>query len=263
MSVYPALVRAALAGQAGYRASFAFEVLGSVLVVLLDFVELYAVLRQVPRLEGLDLGEVVLVFGLASTGFSLADLVIGQIDRVTDHVRTGTLDVLLLRPLPLLAQLAAADVQLRRVGRLGTALVVLAVALVHADVDWTPARAGLLVLTPLAGAAIFASLFVAAGAVSFWVLDGREIGNALTYGSGYLSQYPTGVLGPVLGRFFTFVIPAAFTGYLPALALLGRDDPAGLPGWLPWASPLAALVAMALAGLCWRAGTRHYVGAGG
>ena len=263
MTVYAALLRAALAGQASYRASFGFELLGSGLVIGLDFVEVYAVLSLVPELEGLGLAEVALVFALASTAFSLADLVVGQTDRVTDHVRRGTLDVLLLRPLSTLGQLAAADVQLRRLGRLVTAVAVLAVALGQVDVDWTPARAALLVVAPLAGAVIFGSLFVVAGAMSFWVVDGREIGNALTYGSGYLSQWPTGVLGPVLGRFFTFVIPAAFTGYLPALALLGKDDPAGLPDWLPWASPLAGLLAAAAAGLLWRTGIRHYVGAGG
>ena len=71
------------------------------------------------------------------------------------------------------------------------------------------------------------------------------------------------MLTPVLARFFTFVIPAAFTGYLPALALLGKPDPTGLPGWLPWASPLAAVAAAVAAGLVWRSGVRHYVGAGG
>jgi len=66
-----------------------------------------------------------------------------------------------------------------------------------------------------------------------------------------------------VGRFFTFVVPAAFTAYLPALAILGRADTTGLPGWLSWVTPLAAAWAVAGAGLCWRAGVRHYVGAGG
>ena len=66
-----------------------------------------------------------------------------------------------------------------------------------------------------------------------------------------------------MARFFTFVIPAAFAGYLPALALLGEPDPTGLPAWLLWASPLVALAAAVAAGLVWRSGIRHYVGAGG
>ena len=263
LRVYRMLLRAALTGQATYRASFAVELLGAALVIGLDFVEVYAVFTQVPRLAGFDFAEVTLVFALASAAFSLADLVLGQTDRVSDHVRTGTFDVVLLRPLSTLGQLAAADVQLRRLGRLVTSVAVLAVALGRLDVDLTPARVVLVVGAPVAGAAVFGSFFVAAGAISFWLVDGREVGNALTYGSAYLSQWPLGVLGPVLGRFFTFVLPAAFTGYLPALAILGRDDPTGLPGWLPWASPLAALVAAGAAGLLWRAGVRHYAGAGG
>ena len=153
------------------------------------------------------------------------------------HVRDGTFDVVLLRPLSVLGQLAAADLQLRRLGRVSVSLVLLVVVLVRLDLDWTPARVAMAVVAPIAATVVFGALFVAAGGVAFWVVDATEVTSALTYGSAYLAQWPTGVLTPVLARFFTFVIPAAFTGYLPALALLGMPDPTGLPGWLPWASP--------------------------
>jgi ABC-2 type transport system permease protein len=206
---------------------------------------------------------VVLVFALASTGFALADLFVGQSDAVIQHVRTGTFDVVLLRPLSVLGQLAAADLQLRRLGRVVVSLLLLAAVLTRLDVSWTPARVVMLLVAPVAGTVVFGALFVAAGAMSFWLVEGTEVGSALTYGSAYLAQWPIGVLAPVLARFFTFVVPAAFTGYLPALAILGRSDPTGLPDWLPWTSPLAALLAATLAGLLWRSGIRHYVGAGG
>ena len=66
-----------------------------------------------------------------------------------------------------------------------------------------------------------------------------------------------------IGRFFTFVVPAAFTAYLPVVAILGRDEALGLPSWLPWLTPVAAVWAAVAAGLLWRAGVRHYTGAGG
>lgn len=263
LRVYGALLRAGLAGQTTYRTSFALLVVGEAAVVGLDFVEVYAVFTRVPRIAGFPLPDVVVVFGLASVGFSLADLAVGQTDRVVEHVRRGTFDVVLLRPLSALGQLAAADLQLRRVTRVLVSVLVLAVALHRAPVPWTPARAVLAVVAPLAGAVVFGSFFVCAGAASFWLVDGTEVGNSLTYGSAYLSRWPIGVLGPVVGRFFTFVVPAAFTGYLPALALLGRPDPTGLPEWLAWCSPLAAVWAVLVARLCWRAGIRRYVGAGG
>jgi len=261
--VYAALLRAGMAGQATYRASFAVELVGTAMGMGLDFVEIFAVFHQVPSIAGLSFVEVVLVFAIASTGFATADLLVGQSDAVIRHVRDGTFDVVLLRPLSMLGQLAAADVQLRRLGRVSVSLLLLVVALVRLDLDWTPARAAMAVLAPIAATVVFGALFVAAGGIAFWVVDATEVTSALTYGSAYLAQWPTGVLTPVLARFFTFVIPAAFTGYLPALALLGKPDPTGLPDWLPWAAPLAAVAAAVAAGLVWRSGVRHYVGAGG
>jgi ABC-2 type transport system permease protein len=205
----------------------------------------------------------VLVFAIASTGFATADLLVGQSDAVIRHVREGTFDVVLLRPLSVLGQLAVAELQLRRFGRLATALVPLAVVLPRLDVDWTPARVVMLLLAPVVSTVVFGSLFVAAGALTFWLVEGTEVVNALTYGSAYLAEWPTGVLTTVLARFFTFVVPAAFAGYLPALAILGRPDPTGLPGWLPWLAPAVAAAVAGVAALLWRAGIRHYVGAGG
>jgi ABC-2 type transport system permease protein len=263
LRIYGTLLRAGVAGQAAYRTSFAIELAGAGLAVGLEFVEIFAVFHNVPRVAGFSFAEVLLVFALSSTGFATADLLVGQTDAVFRKVRDGSFDVVMLRPLSVLGQLAAADLQLRRLGRVAVSVLVLGLVLARLDVAWTPARVVMLLLAPVAATVVFGSLFVAAGAVSFWLVEGTEVGSALTYGSAYLAQWPTGVLNLALNRFFTFVVPAAFTGYLPALAILGRDDPTGLPGWLPWASPLVALVAATATGLLWRSGIRHYVGAGG
>jgi ABC-2 type transport system permease protein len=263
VGVYRTLLGATLAGQTAYRASFSLELLGSGLVIGIDFVEVFAVFTQVPSVGGFAFAEVFLLFGLASVGFSLADFAVGAVDGLSRHVRDGTFEVFMLRPLSPLAQLAVAEIQLRRVGRLAVAAASLGLALSQVEVDWTPARVVLLVLSPLSGALLFGAFFVLSGASAFWLVDGSEVGNALSYGSGYLSQWPIAVLGPVLGRFFTFVVPAAFTAYLPVVAILGRDEPLGLPSWLPWLTPVAAVWAAVAAALLWRAGVRHYTGAGG
>jgi ABC-2 type transport system permease protein len=77
-----------------------------------------------------------------------------------------------------------------------------------------------------------------------------------------VNAFPFTVFATVVRRFFTFVVPAAFVAYLPALALLGRDDPLGLPPWLAWSAPAVAVLAALAAGGIWRVGLRHYVGAG-
>jgi len=261
-AAYAALVRSRLAAQTTYRASFGFELLAQVGVGLIDFTEIYVVFHQVRALGGFGFAEVGLMFGFATAGFAFADLAVGHVEGLPTYVRTGQLDAMLLRPLSTLGQLVTSDFSVRRLGRSLTGVVVLVVALRHVDIDWTPARALLALGTPVAACLLFVAIFVATATVSFWLVEGTEFANAFTYGGSYLASLPFTIFSVAVRQFFTFVVPTAFVAYLPVLALLGRADPSGLPGWLSWSSPLVALLALAVAGAFWRVGLRHYTGAG-
>jgi ABC-2 type transport system permease protein len=182
------------------------------------------------------------------------------VEALPDYIRTGELDVLLLRPLGALAQLLSADVQLRRVGRVAVGLVTLAWAL--RNVEWTPLRVVVAVVAPLAGAVLLSAIWIAANCVSFWLVDGREVANSVTYGSDFATSYPITVYGPWLRRIMCFVVPGAFVAYFPALALTGRPDPLGFPDAVRYCSPLVAAAMVGVAALVWRTGVRHYQGTG-
>jgi ABC-2 type transport system permease protein len=98
--------------------------------------------------------------------------------------------------------------------------------------------------------------------VAFWWIDSGEIGNAFTYGGRDFTSYPITVYGGLFRQLFAYGLGFAFVSYYPALALLGRADPLGLPAWVGWAAPGVALVAAAGAAAAWRAGIRHYRGTG-
>ncbi len=260
---YRAIVGSRVRSQTTYRASFALDVLGSVGVGLLEAAEIYVIFHNVDALGGLSVGPALLVFALANLSFSLAGVVVGHLDELPTYLRAGTLDAMLLRPLPVLAQLVTSDVSLRRLGRAAVAAVVLVIALPLAVDDWTAPAVVMLALAPVTGALIFGALFVAAAGAQFWLVEGAELTNAFTYGSSYVSSYPASVLHVAVRSFFTFVLPAAFTAYLPTLVITGQPGPPGLPAWLGWFTPVAAVLANAAALACWRAGIRHYTGAGG
>ena len=59
-----------------------------------------------------------------------------------------------------------------------------------------------------------------------------------------------------------FVGSGGFVAYYPALAILGKPDPLGLPAVLPYSAPVVAILTTGAAALAWRAGLRHYVGTG-
>jgi ABC-2 type transport system permease protein len=79
----------------------------------------------------------------------------------------------------------------------------------------------------------------------------------------FLTQYPVNVYDQWLRRFFAFVVPMAFVAYFPALYVLDKPDPLGLPQFLQFISPLVAVAVAAIAAAVWRTAVRHYRSAGG
>ena len=234
---YAILVGSGVRAQLAYRSSFVVNALTAFAIGALEFTELYVLLATVPTLGGLTLIQVALVFALANTAFSLADLIFGQLDQINRYLREGKLEAFLVRPLPLMAQLVTADFQLRRAGRMVFALLVGAVVLMQADLVLDARTVYLLIITPFVGAAIYGALFALAGGLQFWLVDGAEFTNAFVYGGAYAGQIPGSTLLLPIRVLFTFVIPATIVAYLPAMLILHlpgrRCSPAGWAGWHP------------------------------
>ncbi|MBO4260250.1 transporter [Streptomyces griseorubiginosus] len=241
-----------------YRASFAMTTFANFAVTALDFVAILLMFSRIDALGGWPLPEVAFLYGLSSVAFGLADLAIGSMERLGQRVRDGTLDTLLVRPAPVLAQVAADRFALRRLGRITQGSLVLGYALAAVDIHWTPLRLLLMPVAVVSGAAIFCAVFVAGAAFQFVAQDASEVQNAFTYGGATLLQYPPTVFGRELVRGVTFLLPLAFVTWIPAAYVLGRPIPLGLPDWVAFAPPLVAGVCCALAGLAWRTGLRSY-----
>lgn len=255
---YAHLVLAQVRSQSQYRMSFALDAGLSALMSVVEIVTVLAVFRMTPDLGGFSLREVLLTAALCELGFQLADLTVGNIERLNVYVRTGLMDAVLVRPLSPLGQLLAGDVPFRKVGRVLQDAALYVAVLAYADLDWTPARAALAVVAPLAAAALFAAVFIAGASVAFWWIDSGEFANAFTYGGRAFAQYPVTLYPTWLRGVFAYGLGFAFAGYQPMLALVGRSDPLGAPGWLAWSTPVVAAVAWFAAIALWRTGIRHY-----
>src|SRR5256885_15761807 len=146
---YRHLLEAQVRSQAQYRASLAVDVAGSVLFGVLDIVSVVVLFRVTPTLGGFSFAEVFLMTALATCAFATADLVVGNVERLRQYVRSGLFDALLVRPLSSLAQLVAMDVATRRVGRVGCCGGMSALAAAKARGRVPPSRR-----VPLCGAPI-------------------------------------------------------------------------------------------------------------
>jgi ABC-2 type transport system permease protein len=260
---YRAVLASRIRAQLSYPTGFALDLMGSLLIALTEFGEIWVIFHNVHVLGGLTFHAVLVLFGLSNFGFATADLLVGHLDTLPTYIRAGTLDAFYLRPLPLLSQLMTSEIDLRRIARLLVFAVTLVVGLRLSHVAMDPANVLLIAVTLVAGSAIFCGLFVCAASAQFFLINAPELTNSFTYGGSYASSQPASVFPTPLKLLFGFLVPVVFTGYLPTLALLHLPGPALLPAWLAWLTPVAALWVWMVALLLWRSGTRHYQGGGG
>ena len=261
--LYGRLVHARVRSQLQYRASFALQTAGMFALSFLDFAEILVIFANVPALGAWSMTEVMLLYGISSLTFSLTDLVIGHLDLLPQLVRDGTFDLLLVRPRGAMYQVLTADFQLRRIGKIAQSLVVFVIALAVARIDWTPDRVLVLLVTIPSAVLIFIGIWTTAICVVFWLVDGGEFANAFTYGGSYIAHYPVDIFDPWLRRILAFAVPTAFVAYFPALYVLGKPDPLGLPAFLQLASPVVAVAACVVGALAWQVAVRRYQSAGG
>jgi ABC-2 type transport system permease protein len=249
-------VRASMA----YPASFWMMAVSNFVVGGLDFVGIWIMFHTVDSLGGFGLSEIAFLYGATGLALALADMLVGRVERIGQMVRLGRLDAMLLKPLPLLAQVCSDEFALRRLARVVQTGLIFGVACTY--VEWTPARVAVTAMMLVCGSIIFFSLFVALACIQFWTADASEVANAFTYGGNTLTQYPLTIFPKNLVKGLTFLLPLAFVNWYPSLYVLGRDDPFGLPSWLQLASPVAAIAMAAVATVAWRQGVRHYSSTG-
>jgi ABC-2 type transport system permease protein len=258
LRAYVALLGAQWRSVASYRASFVVELITNIGATALDVLTVLVLFQATKTVGGFTLNEALLMVSLSASGFVLADFTVGNIDRLKTYVRTGLMDAVLVRPLSALAQLVLMDLPLRKVLRLAMGVAVLVVAIRINHLVWTPARLLLVLVAPLAGGVFFGAIFVLSASLAFWWVDSGEIGSAFTYGGRDFTSYPVPVYAGWFRNVFGYGLGFGFVAYQPALALLGRADPLGLPAWAGYVSPLVALAAAAIAAAVWRTGIRHY-----
>jgi ABC-2 type transport system permease protein len=246
-------LRASLQVTMQYRAEFFVGAFMALFYVFWNLVPMLVLWSQRPTIAGWSLEEAALV----TAWFTLLRAVLDgavqpSLQAVVEHIRTGTLDFVLLKPADTQFLVSTAKFEVMNVvdtlAAIGVAIWALA-RLHHVPSALQLATA--LCLT-VAGAALLYSLAILAIAAAFYVvrLDNLIYLFNSVFDAG---RWPASVFRGVWRVLFTFVIPLALMTTYPALALLGRLSTATALQALAGA---AAFVAMAR--LVWLRAIGHY-----
>ncbi len=253
LSLYFVLIGARLRSQMQYKFSFIADFLATFIGMGLEFAGTLVLFTHMPALGGWTLPEVALLYGTAELSFALANMIAEGFDGLSNVIRLGEFDRFLLRPRNVFFQVLSSEFALRRLGRMAQAVLVLSAGLWLLRAEWGLERWLFLGWTVLGGAVFFIGLFVIGATFAFWTVEGLEAVNIFTHGGVTMASYPMNIF---------VVLPLAFVNFYPALFLLEKPDPFGLPSLMPFlAFPLCSLVLLVGMAL-WRVGVRHYQSTG-
>ncbi|GAB2852982.1 ABC transporter permease [Actinocorallia aurea] len=245
---------------AQYPVTLVAMVGGAAVSTSLDLIAIVILFTHMPVLGGLSAPEAGFLYGACQLSFTFSDLAVGSADRLGRHIRAGSLDTMLIRPVGPLVQLATEDFSPRKLGRLLPSGTVLGWS--AARLDLSAADAALTSLMIVNGAVLFGALWVLAAAVQFVLVNGHEATKAVTWGGVFMAQHPLSLYGRDFMRALTFTVPLAFVNWQPSLFIFGRPDPLGLPTFVRFAGPFVTAALCLAAVLAWRAGLRRYTSTG-
>lgn len=264
INLYRKLISVQIRSQMQYRASFVLDVIATATITLLGFASLAFVFDRFGSIAGWTLPEVAFLYGMVELAFGLMDMIFSGFDpqHFGRQVRLGFFDQIMLRPASLTLQVLGSEFVLRRLGRILQGGAVLALAFAWLEVPWTPAKLLYLPVVLLGQVCFFGGLFITGATLSFWTVESLEAVNIFTYGGAEMISYPMHIYSDWMRRFFTYILPAIFLNYYPALFFLEKSDPFHAPPWASFLAPLAGLAVLLAAQAFWNFGVRYYQSTG-
>ncbi len=255
-AVLRAQLRASISMAAQYRLDFVVEGLLALLWMGVTLVPVYVVFGTRPSVAGWTFPETLLVIGwfIALKGF-LEGTIAPSLTNVIEHVRKGTLDFVLLKPVDAQLLVSLSKIEpWRAIDLFGAgAIFVYAFRLIgHTPTFRQMLLAGVLLVAALV---VLYSIAILVVAIAFFAV---RVDNLLYLFQSIfdVARWPSSVFRGTLAIVFTWVLPLALMTTYPALALLGRLSTQTALG------ALAGTVVFALAArLVWRLSIGKYTSA--
>lgn len=246
----------ALAGQLEYQLNVVIELLAAVLNLAGSVFVLSLFFGQGRQLGGWSWQAALVVQGV----YTLLDGVAStwlrpNLGAIVTHVREGTLDFVLLKPIDSQFWLSLRTLSPAGLSEmaLGVGLIAWAAPLAGASLSPLGLLAAAVVL--LAALLTLYALWFVLATTSIWFVktwNATEVLRAaLTAGRFPISAYPPGVR-----LVFTLVLPVAFLTTVPAEVILGRGSAVAVASAL-----LVAALSVTLSRMFWRFALRHYTSA--
>lgn len=262
LRLIPVLMLMKMRGQLEYRGAFWIDRIAQIITYGSSFAVLWILVARFDTLAGWNWADLALLYSFHMLSYSIgASMSFTQMRDLEEHIRVGTLDVMLIRPMSTWLYIVFANFNVGYASHVILGVTLMVWALFNVDIVWSFGTVLYFGASLLSAALVTGAIMTMIGATALvWTRSNHLY--SLYFGFWELSRYPLNIFPAAIQGVMLTIIPLAFMAAVPTAVLLGKPVP--LLG--DWAGPAALLAGPVLAGLAvmfWRYGINKYQGAGG
>lgn len=240
-----------------YRADFIISSIGMFFSSLATLGVFWVILNTVPSLAGWSMMEMVFIYAFYMIAISPMQILFDHAWQIRFHIQQGTFLKYYFRPLNMMFYYMSEMFDIKGITQLVVGIALLMYSSNQLDLDWTPARFFLLVITLFSAALVQISIIVSASCAAFWVLDSYPV-LGLAWKLREFSPYPMTIFDGIFRIAFTFIIPIGFVAFYPSQLFLRPEE---VP-LLVYFSPFIGIGLFTLTYRIWTLGVNSYTGTG-
>lgn len=255
--IYAALWRNSVVREMGFKTNFLMWILVEMLWFALQLVFVAVIYQYTERIATWTQWEVVLLVGTSHFVQQVfGALFLTNCAQLSEHIRTGKMDFMLLLPVNTRFLISLRQVDLGGFVNAASALVVVGYA--ARQLHLAPTLAQMTGFMVLCGAGVFIhySLMLLLTSVCFWTVRAQSMVWGY-YNLFNIARLPDAAFRGLFKAFFTLVLPMLLVANVPAKVLVQRLSQPGEMALLV----LMCVICFAVSEMGWRVALRHYTSA--
>jgi ABC-2 type transport system permease protein len=239
-----------------YRGNFYLSIVEMFLVIGTSIAAVLVMFQHTTTMNGWTLPQMIVLLGVYYMIQGGVNLVFSpSFERLMEHVRAGTLDFHLLKPVNVQFLVSTRHLRVVRAADLALGLAVVIFGLVQVGAEIGVGAALLFVLSLVFGIMLVYSLLLGLVTLAFWFVRVENL-LAIFWAFTEAGRFPVDVYPLWLRVSLSTIVPIGIAVTAPANVIAGRMD------WIAVAVLGAGTVlAVGLASALWRWGLRSYTGA--
>ncbi len=240
-----------------YRVNLALEILQMIVVAGTSVAAVLILFSYTTVMNGWTLGQMVVLLGVYYMVQGAEELVMQpSFQRFMEHVREGTLDFVLLKPVNSQFMVSFRHFETVQSLQVLLGLVITVVGVAGLASTVTVASAVAFALSLACGFVLIYALLLVLSTLAFWFV---RVDNLLAIFWAFIDagRFPTDIYPGWLRITMSTIIPVGIAVTVPAKAIAGLVDAPSIAG-----IAAAAVIAFTVSRLFWKRGLRAYTGAG-